>query len=89
MGKFNLTEADLKAGLLDGEFLEIKTDMGPRYQWMEDSSTIKHGDRSGFGWSMEREGDKKDVAKVNQMIMDGRATLVQGVCTAKLHFSIQ
>ena len=71
MGKFNLTEADLKAGLLDGEFLEIKTDHGPRYSWVEDTSTFKQGDRSGFGWSMEREGDKKDVAKVNRVIMAG------------------
>ena len=62
MGKFNLTEEALRAGLLEGEFLEIQTPNGPRYQWVEDTDTL-----SGFGWSMGQEGTKDDLAKFNKM----------------------
>ena len=71
MGKFNLTEENFKAGLLEGEFLEIQTESGPRYQWLEDSSTFKQGDRSGFGWSMSKEGDKKEMDKVSKIMTAG------------------
>ena len=67
MGKFNLTEEALRAGLLEGEFLEIQTPNGPRYQWVEDTDTHKQGTLSGFGWSMGQEGTKDDLAKFKKM----------------------
>ncbi|CAK9017474.1 unnamed protein product [Durusdinium trenchii] len=68
MGRFNLTEADLLAGVAEGEFQEIQTDHGPRYLWMEEAQTCKQGDKTALGWIQQKEGDQKQMAKMNKMI---------------------
>ena len=61
MGKYNLTEEKLKEGVAKGEFLEIKEGDTFSYAFQTAIQDFKTGFKSGMGWDMGKEGDKKQL----------------------------
>eukprot|EP00435_Cladocopium_sp_Y103_P048334 s1962_g14.t1 len=71
MGKFGLSEQNLKEGVAEGEFLEMRADNGATmYSWNESSVTNKKGEKSAMGWESSSTGAKGSLQKFDSMVMN-------------------